>query len=118
MLGNEAAECVEIILWPCRSAVAPLNAAQCVGMLGDKETRTLMIYIVQEVCHLGMLCEPLTEVLRRRLPHVVNQLPTTILVLVTSASSCCAVKLLRRSFANNSSLTLVRNASSASPCSS
>jgi hypothetical protein len=38
-------------------------------VLGDQETRTLMINIVQEVCHLGMLCEPLTEILRRRLPH-------------------------------------------------
>ena len=45
-------------------------------MLGDKEPRTLMINIIQEVRHLGMLREPLAEVLRRRLPHVVKQLST------------------------------------------
>ena len=57
----------------CRS---PIDAAQCVGVLGDKEPRTLMINIIQEVRYLGMLCEPLTDVLRRRLSHVVKQLST------------------------------------------
>ena len=33
VLGNEAAERGQIILRSCRGAVAPLDAAQCVGVL-------------------------------------------------------------------------------------